>query len=77
MMRIVLTALVLLNWMASGSELFAQSNQVTNPVPLTPPNVNTTTTNCQISCDTQAMNCQSSCVPITGSLAANPLTPAG
>ena len=64
MTRIVLAALVLLNCAALGTELFAQSGQVTNPVPLTPPTVNTTTTTCQIACDGQAMTCMSSCSPI-------------
>ena len=44
MTRIVLAALVLLNCTAVATELFAQANQVINPVPLTPPTVNTTTT---------------------------------
>src|SRR5215471_380620 len=59
MTRIVLAALVLLNCTAVATELFAQANQVINPVPLTPPTVNTTTTTCQINCDTQARTCQS------------------
>jgi hypothetical protein len=77
MRRIVLAALVLLNCAAFGTELFAQANQTVNPVPLTPPSVNTATTTCQINCDTQAMFCQNSCVPITGTTAANPAAPAG
>ncbi len=77
MRRIVLAALVLLNCAAFGTELFAQANQTVNPVPLTPPSVNTVTTTCQINCDTQAMLCQNSCVPITGTTAANPAVPAG
>ena len=77
MTRIVLAALVLLNCAALGTELFAQSGQVTNPVPLTPPTVNTTTTTCQVNCDTQAMTCQNSCLPTTAATAANPLAPAG
>ena len=44
MTRIVLAALVLLNCAAFATEVFAQANQVINPVPLTPPTVNTTTT---------------------------------
>ena len=77
MTRIVLAALVLLNCAVFGTETFGQANQTINPVPLTPPTVNTTTTTCQINCDTQAMTCQNSCVPATGSTAANPLAPAG
>jgi len=72
MTRIVLAALVLLNCTAVATELFAQANQVINPVPLTPPTVNTTTTTCQINCDTQAMNCQNSCIPTTAAVATNP-----
>jgi hypothetical protein len=56
-----------------GAELFAQSNQTAPPVPLTVPSVNTTTLQCQITCDTQAMNCLNSCVtPVL-----NPTAPAG
>jgi hypothetical protein len=42
MTRIVLAALVLLNCAAFGTEVFAQAGQTINPVPLTPPSVNTT-----------------------------------
>jgi hypothetical protein len=73
MTRIVLVALVLLNCAAFGTEVFAQAGQTINPVPLTPPSVNTTTTTCQINCDTQAMNCQNSCIPTTGATVASPL----
>ena len=72
MTRIVLAALVLLNCTAVATEVFAQAGQVTNPVPLAPPTVNTTTTACQTNCDTQAMNCQNSCIPTTASVATNP-----
>ena len=72
MTRIVLAALVLLNCTAVATEVFAQAGQVTNPVPLTPPTVNTTTTTCQVNCDTQAMNCQNSCIPTTAAAATNP-----
>lgn len=77
MTRIVLAALVLLNCVAFGTELFGQANQTVNPVPLTPPTVNTTTTACQINCDTLAMNCQNSCLPTTAAAAANPAAPTG
>ena len=77
MTRIVLAALVVLNCTAFATEVFAQSNQVTNPVPLTPPTVNTTTTTCQVNCDTQAMNCQNSCVPTTAAVTANPAASSG
>jgi hypothetical protein len=77
MTRIVLAALVLLNCAAFGTEVFAQAGQTINPVPLTPPSVNTTTTTCQINCDTQAMNCQNSCIPTTSATVASPLAPAG
>jgi len=77
MTRITLATLVLLNCVSFGTELFAQSNQVTNPVPLTPPSINTTTTTCQTNCDVQTMACMNSCVPITGMVAANPALPAG
>ena len=72
MTRIVLAALVLLNCTAVATELFAQANQVINPVPLTPPTVNTTTTTCQVNCDTQAMNCQNACIPTTAAAQASP-----
>jgi hypothetical protein len=78
MRRIVLVAVVLLSCASFGTELFAQANQTVNPVPITPPTLNTTTTTCQINCDTQAMFCLNNCVPITGSAAqANPTVPAG
>src|SRR6266481_522566 len=75
MRRIVLAALVLLNCAAFGTELFAQANQTVNPVPITPPTLNTTTTTCQTTCDTQAMLCLNTCVstaaaPTTTTLAA-------
>jgi hypothetical protein len=62
MTRIVLAALVLLNCAAFGTEVFAQAGQTVNPVPITPPTLNTTTTTCQINCDTVAMNCQGACI---------------
>jgi len=77
MTRIMLAVLVLLNCTAFATEVFAQSNQVTNPVPLTPPTVNTTTTTCQVNCDTQAMNCQNSCIPSTAAVTANPAASSG
>jgi hypothetical protein len=77
MTRIVLAALVVFGFAAFATEVFAQAGQTVNPVPITPPTLNTTTLTCQINCDTQAMNCQNSCVPTTGAVAANPLAPAG
>ena len=74
MTRILLPALVLLNCAAFGTEVFAQAGQTVNPVPITPPTLNTATTTCQINCDTQAMFCQNSCVPTA---AINPAAPAG
>jgi hypothetical protein len=76
MTRIVLAALVLLNCVAFGTELFAQAGQTVNPVPITPPTLNTATTTCQTNCDTQAMFCQNSCVPTSAAAAANPAAPA-
>jgi hypothetical protein len=70
MSRIVLAALVLLNCVVFGTETFGQAGQTINPVPLTPPTVNTTNTTCQINCDTQAMTCHSSCLPTTAATAA-------
>jgi hypothetical protein len=62
-----LTATLILVTCASfGSELLAQSSQTVNPVPITPPSLNTTTLSCQINCDTQAMNCMNNCIPTTG-----------
>ena len=72
MKRIVLAALVLVTWVAFATELFAQASQTVNPVPITPPTINTTTLTCQVNCDTQAMNCQNSCIPTTAAVAANP-----
>ncbi len=63
MTRIVLAALALLICATFGSEVFAQAGQTINPVPLTPPSINTTATTCRINCDTQAMTCQNTCVP--------------
>ena len=72
MTRIVLAALVLLNCTAFATEVFAQASQTVNPVPITPPTINTTTTTCQVNCDTQAMICQNACIPTTAAAAANP-----
>ena len=67
MTRFVLAALVLLSCAVFATELSAQSGQVTNPVPLTPPSVNTTITTCQTTCDVQ-----NSCVPTSTATAASP-----
>ena len=75
MTRIVLAALVVLNCTAFATEVFAQAGQTVNPVPITPPTLNTTTLTCQINCDTLAMTCQNSCIPTTAAIAANPATP--
>ena len=72
MTRIVLAALVLVNCAAFATEVFAQASQTVNPVPITPPSINTTTLTCQVNCDTQAMNCQNSCVPTTATVTINP-----
>ena len=66
MKRIVLAALVLVTCIAFATELFAQASQTVNPVPITPPTINTTTLTCQVNCDTQAMNCMNNCIPIGG-----------
>jgi hypothetical protein len=53
---------------------------IVQPIPLTPPQLPVATTAftaCSMACDTLAMNCQNSCVPITGAAAANPAAPAG
>ncbi len=68
--RIALVGIVLLNFASFGSGAFAQSSQTVTPVPITPPTLQTTTLTCQITCDTLAMNCMNSCVPVTGSTAA-------
>ena len=75
MTRIVLAALVVLNCAAFATEVFAQAGQTVNPVPITPPTINTTTLTCQINCDTLAMTCQNSCIPTTAAAAANSTTP--
>ena len=84
MRRIVLVALGVLSCAAFATEVFPQAGQTVNPVPITPPTLNTTTLTCQINCDTQAMSCLNTCVPITGSPAqtgssvgTNPAVPAG
>ena len=63
MTRLALATLVLLCGASVATELFAQANQTSPPVPLVAPTLNTTTLTCQINCDTQAMNCQNSCLP--------------
>jgi hypothetical protein len=75
MTRIVLAALALLICATFATEVFAQAGQTINPVPLTPPTLNLTTTTCQTTCDTQAMLCLNTCVstaaaPTTTTLAA-------
>ena len=72
MRRIVSGALVLVSCVAFATELFAQANQTVTPVPLTPPTINTTTTTCQVNCDTQAMVCQNACIPTTAAAQASP-----
>ena len=63
MRRLGLPILALLACTSLSTELFAQANQTSPPVPLVTPSLNTTTLTCQINCDTQAMNCQNSCLP--------------
>ena len=72
MKRIVQAALVLVTCATFATELFAQANQTVNPVPTTPPTINTTTLTCQVNCDTQAMICQNACIPTTAATVANP-----
>src|SRR5258707_12533000 len=74
MKPILLGTVVLAPCVSFATELFAQANQTVNPVPITPPTINTTTLTCQVNCDTQAMNCQNSCIPTTAAVAANPAT---
>jgi hypothetical protein len=69
MTRIVQAALVVLSCAAFATEVFAQAGQTVNPVPITPPTLNTTTLTCQINCDTIAMTCQNSCIPTTAAAA--------
>src|SRR5262249_49139578 len=57
MTRIALAAVALLSSAVFATEVAAQSGQVTNPVPLTPPTLNLTTTTCQTTSDTPAMLC--------------------
>ena len=75
MTRIVLAALVVFRCAAFSTEVFAQAGQTVNPVPITPPTLNTTTLTCQINCDTAAMTCQNSCIPTTAAAAATTTTP--
>ena len=72
MKRIVLGALVLVTCVAFATELLAQASQTVNPVPITPPTINTTTLTCQVNCDTQAMICQNACIPTTAATVASP-----
>ena len=72
MTRVVLAALVLLSCTVFATELSAQAGQTINPVPLTPPSVNTATSTCQTGCDVQAMSCLNSCVPAAAATAASP-----
>jgi hypothetical protein len=76
MTRIVQAALVVLSCAAFATEVFAQAGQTVNPVPITPPTLNTTTLTCQINCDTIAMTCQNSCIPTTAAAAATSTAPA-
>jgi hypothetical protein len=50
---------------------------VVAPIAQPTPRATTGFTTCTINCDTQAMNCQSACVPVTGSAAASLTAPAG
>src|SRR5258708_5578651 len=75
MTRIVLAALALLICATFGTEVFAQASQTVTPVPLTPPSINTTTTTCQINCDTQAMTCQGTCSAAVAAGTVNLLAP--
>jgi hypothetical protein len=52
----------------AASDLMAQSSQTVPAPPLTLLPLSSTATTCQTSCDTQAMNCVSSCVPIGGAV---------
>jgi hypothetical protein len=72
MKRIVLGTLVLVTCVAFATELLAQAGQTVNPVPITPPTINTTTLTCQVNCDTQAMICQNACIPTTAAAQASP-----
>jgi hypothetical protein len=72
MKRIVLAAFVLVICVAFATELLAQASQTVNPVPITPPTINTTTLTCQVNCDTQAMICQNACIPTTAAAQASP-----
>ena len=51
----------------------AQAGQTVAPPPVRAPSIDQTTTSCQISCDSSAMNCMNNCGFITGAqAAANP-----
>jgi hypothetical protein len=49
---ILFVGIAFLTCASFAPEAFAQSNQTVNPVPITPPSLNTTTLTCQINCDT-------------------------
>ena len=80
-------ALLTGNALAQQQTVAPPSTGITPPIPLTPPQLPAPTApqllgspgyaTCIINCDTVAMNCQNSCVPVTGSVAAGPLAPAG
>jgi hypothetical protein len=72
MTRFGVAVLVLLSCALFATELSAQAGQVINPVPLTPPSVNTAITTCQTGCDVQAMTCLNSCLPTTAATSVNP-----
>ena len=48
----------------------AQAGQTVAPPPVRPPSLDQTTTSCQISCNSAAMNCMNNCGLITGAQAA-------
>ena len=57
--------------MLGTSAALAQAGQTVTPVPAPPPSLNLTTTSCQISCNSSAMNCLNNCGFITGAQAAS------
>ena len=61
MTRFMLGLIVVLTCALPATELFAQAGQTVPAVPQRAPSIDTTSSTCRITCDTQAMNCQNSC----------------
>ena len=72
MTRFMLGLIVVLTCALPATELFAQAGQTVPAVPQRAPSIDTTSSTCRITCDTQAMNCQNSCPIGLPAAGANP-----